>query len=917
MRARRVRELRSHLTDDKKDCSISMPDTFAGGNRNFGRRWKTAAAILFLAAIASGCGGSSTQIAVILNPSASQAIDQGQTVDFTVFVALNNATTTTGVKWTLGPLTGTSCTGSACGALMNSTATSVTYAAPATVTKELQVTLTATSVVNSSGTANVNITVQPAPTILTTSLPGGTNGENYSEPVVVSGGVAPLIFSISKGSLPTGLHINTNGTIFGRPGGTGTSTFTVQITDQGSPPLSASQQFSITIQPPPPLSIATTSLPNASRGSPYGFPLAASGGIAPITWSISSGALPPGLSLDPTSGQISGTPMTQGTFTFTPTATDSAIPPQTATVASPLSLVVGPPLPLSVATTQLPEGLTATPYSATLHANGGVGPFSWVITSGILPSGISLDSATGIISGLPTAVSSASFTVQVTDSETPAQQASAPLSLTIGSSTNNSLLLNGNYVFLFDGFNSKGAYVMGGNLTTDGRGDIAGSADINSTAGPNPQTTLFGKYAIGSDGRGSLNITITCDTTVKSCVCLPTNQSCTTTSVSNNFVYQFALDGNGNVQFMEQDASGIRGTGIMRKQTLASFAPQNFSGNYAFGFAGADSSANRIGLAGVFHADGNSLFQNGNADVDDAGTLNTNLTGVSGTFLLAPNGRGTGTLSNLASATLNYAFYMASPSDVLFVGLDPIGATNPLTSGEAILQTRATFDATSLNGTSVATETGLDSGGKASVLAGLLSANGAGGISSTLDTNDAGTIVSNATASGSYSFAPNGRFVLSGLGTPQLGVVYLIGPNEGILLGQDPAASLGLIEAQSGGGAVSASTISGYFSFGMPSAGYPGAAETNVSDFVGSFVSDGIGTWLGKIDKVSSNNSQLSNLALKLTYTVASNGRGTFTVVTPSAVPSPYVFYVVSPTQIRAISAVAADSHPEVFFFNH
>jgi hypothetical protein len=907
---------------DREECFIDMQSIAGDKQRSLSRdRRSPAAMLIFLfGLLMAGCGGSSPQVIVVTNPNTSQVIDQGQTVDFTVFVALNNATSTTGVKWTVGPLTGTSCSGSACGTLTNVTPTSVTYAAPTTVAKALQVTLTATAVVNSKGTASVNITVNPAPAILTKSLPGGTNGENYSQPIVVSGGVAPLIFSISQGSLPPGLHINTNGTIFGRPSGAaGTSTFTVQVTDQGSPPISASQQFSITIQAPPPLSIATTSLPNASQGSPYGFPLAASGGVAPITWSISSGALPPGLSLDPTSGQISGIPTTQGTFTFSPVATDSAIPPQVATVGAPLSLTVGVPLPLSVATTQLPEGLTATPYSSTLHANGGVGPFSWVITSGILPSGLSLDSASGIISGLPTAVSSANFSVLVTDSEPSpqTQTASAPLSLVIGSSTNDSLLLNGNYVFLFEGFNSKGAYLMGGNFSADGRGDIfSGSADINSTAGPNPQTTLFGRYAIGSDGRGNMAITVTCATTVKSCVCLPTNSSCTSTSISNNFTYQFVLDGNGNAQFMEQDASGIRGTGILRKQKLINFAAQDFSGNYAFGFAGADSSANRLALAGVIQADGNSHLQNGNADVDDAGTLSTDISGVTGTFLVAPNGRGTATFSGITSATLNYAFYMVSPSDVLFAGLDPISATNPLTSGEAILQTQASFDAASLNGASVATATGVDAAGKSSVLADLLSTDGVGGISATSDANDGGTITSNASASGTYSFASNGRFVLSGLGS-QLAVAYLTGPNQGFVIGQDAAASLGVIEAQSGGLTFDASSIAGYFSFGLPSAGYPGAAETAVSDFAGSFDSDGIGTWLGKVNKVNSNNSANSNLALKITYTVGANGRGALTVVTPSALPSQFVLYVVSPTQIRAISSIASDSHPEVFFFNH
>jgi len=857
-----------------------------------------------LAAIClSGCGGSGPSgLVIVITPNANQSVDQNQSVALTAFVA--NDTSNSGVVWTL---TGSHCAAAACGTLTNKTPSSVTYNAPKSVGVLLNVVLTATAVANAKTTSTLNISVSPAPTISTTTLPGAINGQNYSQQVVANGGVAPLFFSITSGSLPAGFHLDTNGLISGRSTSNGgTFNFTVLVTDQGNPPLTASQSYTIIIVPAPPLSIVTTSLPNAAQGSLYNSPLAASGGVPPLTWAITAGALPPGISLNTTTGQISGTPTTQGAFPFTVKVTDSALlppnqQPQTATQA--LSLTVGTPNPLAITTTSLPQANTATLYSQQLRVSGGVGPFTWKLTGGILPSGLNLNSSTGVISGVPTAVSANTFTVQVTDSEPTPQSASASLTLTIISSANNNALLNGNYVFVFSGSNSSGPVVLGGTIAANGTGGIFGSEDSNNNnptgstqnngPGPVQNTTVAGTYTIGSDGRGSFTLN----------------------SASVASTYQFALDGNGNAQFIEADNTGTHGTGILRKQTISNFTPQNFSGNYAFEFVGTDSSGKRDTLAGVFHSDGNSLFNNGNVDTNFAGTLGTNLNGVTGSFLLAQNGRGAASLTLPTPTTLNLVFYMITPSDVLFLGMDPVSQTNPMTIGEALLQTQPSFDATSLDGSSVVTATGLDSSGNASVLASLLTANGATSISSTLDANDGGTITSNASASGSYSVASNGRATTSGLGN-QLAVLYLVAQNQAFIIGQDPAASSGIVEPQTLG-PYNAASFASYFSFGPPSAGTPSTSDKASIDFVGSILSDGAGNITGKLDEAGVTGIPSSNLALKATYTVGANGRGTISVSSPPLLPSQFAFYLVSPTQIRAISLSPADAHPQVFFFNH
>ncbi len=184
-----------------------------------------------------------------------------------------------------------------------------------------------------------------------------------------------------------------------------------------------------------PLAISTSTLPGATAGSAYSQTLAATGGKSPYTWSRSAGTLPTGLTLS-SSGVISGTPTTAGTYSFTVKVTDSAATPASVTKA--LSITVsaaGTVSPLSVTTTSLPGGTAGTAYSQTLSATGGVTPYTWSY-SGTLPSGIGITSA-GTVTGTPTVSGTFSFTAKVTDSKgTAATQA---LSLTIAAAARSAM----------------------------------------------------------------------------------------------------------------------------------------------------------------------------------------------------------------------------------------------------------------------------------------------------------------------------------------------------------------------------------------------------------------------------------------------------------------------------------------------
>ena len=277
-----------------------------------------------------------------------------------------------------------------------------------------------------TATASLSITVAAPLVITTTSLPGATTGAAYEVTLAASGGVAPYTWSVTSGSLPGGLSLDSStGLISGTPTASGTYGFTVAVTDSGNPAATATASLSITVAAP--LVITTTSLPGATTGAAYEVTLAASGGVAPYTWSVTSGSLPGGLSLDSSTGLISGTPTASGTYGFTVAVTDSGNPARM--TSSRLSITVA--APLVITTTSLPGATTGAAYEVTLAASGGVAPYTWSVTSGSLPGGLSLDSSTGLISGTPTASGTYGFTVAVTDSGNPARMTSSRLSITV------------------------------------------------------------------------------------------------------------------------------------------------------------------------------------------------------------------------------------------------------------------------------------------------------------------------------------------------------------------------------------------------------------------------------------------------------------------------------------------------------
>lgn len=165
------------------------------------------------------------------------------------------------------------------------------------------------------------------------------------------------------------------------------------------------------------VSVSPATLPNGAVTAAYSQTLAASGGVAPYSFAVTAGALPAGLTLS-AGGVLSGTPTAGGTFNFTATATDSSPFPGPFAGSRAYTLVVTPPT-IALPATGLAGGTVGSAYSASITvASGGTAPYSYAVTAGALPGGLSLNAATGAITGTPSSAGTFNFSITATDSST-------------------------------------------------------------------------------------------------------------------------------------------------------------------------------------------------------------------------------------------------------------------------------------------------------------------------------------------------------------------------------------------------------------------------------------------------------------------------------------------------------------------
>jgi hypothetical protein len=703
---------------------------------------------------------------------------------------------------------------------------------------------------------------------------------SYSATLQSIGGTGTVTWSVTTGSLPAGLSMSNAGVITGTPTTAGTANFTVSATDSGTPAQIKTQALSIIVNPV--LSITVTTLPSGVVTTGYSQAVSTNGGTPPITFSVTAGALPPGLSLIGSSGVISGTPTAYGSYTFTVTAVDSSSPQQS--VSQQLTIVINN-LPLSITTTTLPNAVVGTAYNAPLQATGGTPPYTWTVATGSsLPSWLTLSGSgtTWALSGTPTATASVGFTLTVTDSTVPTHQSvNQAFSFNIAAaaactdSGSESLLL-GQYAFILTGYTESGFLAAIGSFTADGTGKItAGVLDSNGTlaqsAASIDPTQSF--YSVGANHLG--------------CVTIVTSSGTFTTKISVGGISSGVATAGRLVEWdSASNVNYLSAVGQILQQTVPTSLP---SGNYVYQSTGVyGTGQNRTGIVGMVTsqaATSGGTITGGEYDVNVEGTINdgkglsTPYSGITGTYT-APDpttGRFTDT-TTLNGKTNNHVSYLVSGSQFLQLSTDTLASDNSVMVGMAQLQSGSLSLTTGSNLVYYAT-------GTESSELGIINVTGSSSYTATYYEDVAGGAETPQTPSCTFTTDAYGRMATSGATCTMYlttyskmypPVFYLTGPNTGVMLGTGAGVYVGQVEPQvAPSGGFSSASISGAFYDGDTQVVNEGVSADTLGvealTFNGSGGVDIIGDYIGSYNgtSVTQNADQTTNTSLG---TVNSNG---------------------------------------------
>ena len=263
-------------------------------------------------------------------------------------------------------------------------------------------TITATDTLGQAIPKAYTVVINAAITVSPASVPNWTvNKSGYTQTITNTGGTGASTFAVTVGAVPTGLTLSAGGVLSGTPTAAGTFNFTVTATDTVG--ATGAQAYTVIINAA--IAVSPATLPNGQINAAYSQTVTASGGTGAKTFSF-TGTLPTGVSLS-AAGAFSGTATAAGTFNFTVFATDTV----GATGSQAYSVVISA---ITITPSTLPDWtVNKTGYSQTLTGGGGTGPYTFAVTAGTLPTGLTL--VAGVLSGTPTVANTFNFTITVTD----------------------------------------------------------------------------------------------------------------------------------------------------------------------------------------------------------------------------------------------------------------------------------------------------------------------------------------------------------------------------------------------------------------------------------------------------------------------------------------------------------------------
>jgi len=495
-------------------------------------------------------------------------------------------------------------------------------------------------------------------------------------------------------------------------------------------------------------------------------------------------------------------------------------------------------------------------------------------------------SSTGLYVAPGSVPSPATVTLTATAQADSTKSASAVITV---QPTNNSKL-SGQYAFLLQEFDLFGAYVAAGTITSDGNGNLTGTEDVNRALGPLVNAPITGTYQVGGDNRGTMTIT----------------------NSQGSLKFAFALGSTGNDgRLVSFDNTGVRGTGILRKQDPSAFSTFALANGYTLNLTGRDFSAQRVGVLASIFPNGFNAISGSALDYNDGGSVQTFGT-FSGPYTVGANGRGTMTFNILGLGPLDFAVYVVSAQEIILVSTDQLSPFNALLAGLGEQQSGGPYIPSSFQGSAVFNLAGLNSGfGEGYV--GRFTFDGNGNVTGQFDLNKNGTVTIGGTFTGTYSIAPNGRGSLNLLDASNhlsIWTFYAIAPNRAYLSDGGFVVGQGEMKNQQVNPPFGNADVVGQLIFGS---GEPPAIDAKLATGIQNFNG---GTAVVGTEDLSQLIGQSPSQALGGTFTVSlvsNNGRGTMLLTSPSS--ATVATWIISASEVVAMDVDSGNAEPTILFF--